>query len=41
MNSDTVPEKEMTKQALEIFNNAVVRRISDKDDESGLLGIKF
>lgn len=41
MNSDTVPEKEMTKQAIETFNNAVVRRISDKDDESGLLGIKF
>lgn len=41
MNSDTVPEKEMTKQAIEAFNNAVVRRISDKDDESGLLGIKF
>lgn len=41
MNSDTVPEKEMTEQAIETFNNAVVRRISDKDDESGLLGIKF
>jgi uncharacterized protein YydD (DUF2326 family) len=41
LNSDTVPEKEMTEQNLEIFNNSVVRRISDKDDESGLLGIKF
>jgi uncharacterized protein YydD (DUF2326 family) len=41
LNSDTIPEKEMTKQNMEMFNNSVVRRISDKDDESGLLGIKF
>lgn len=41
MNSDTIPEKEMTRQAIETFNEAVVRRISDKDDESGVMGIKF
>lgn len=41
MNSDTVPEKEMSKQDLDRFNRSVVRRISDKDDESGLLGIRF
>lgn len=41
MNSDTIPEKEMTRQAIESFNEAVIRRISDKDDESGVMGIKF
>lgn len=41
MNSDTVPEREMSKQDMDRFSRSVIRRISDKDDESGLLGIRF
>lgn len=41
MNSDTVPKQEMSEESIKIFEHSIIRRISDKDDESGLLGIKF
>jgi chemotaxis protein histidine kinase CheA len=34
-------ESYFTEEAINNFSESVIRRISDKDDESGILGIKF
>jgi uncharacterized protein YydD (DUF2326 family) len=41
MNSDTVPLQEFDHEFAEIFNESIILRISDDQDEGGLLGIRF
>ena len=41
MNSDMIPYDEFDDEFSELFKNSIVMRISDKEDDGGLLGIRF
>lgn len=41
MNSDNIPTKEFSEEFKEMFYSSVIKKISDKDDHSGILGIRF